>query len=328
MNVLLIGYGRMGQRYERVARKLFGKNLNLFVIDPLAEEVADAKVFRSLEDVPPDIPFQLGIDAHPNYGRLQILEKLGQRGVKKVIVEKPSAKSLNESQKMLTVADQLNIDVFLPFFRRYHQYQSENLEKLDAGKLCHIQVTCGAIGLGCNGVHLIDMASSLFGAFPSHVNAQLKMNSIVSPRGPQYMDHGGTLWVHYPNGEMSLNILSQSAMGVQLQLLFENGRILVTEQLPKAAWHWWRREEQTLPLYRTNMEVEVTPPEPWSASLEDTMEHAIGEFLKGGPHPGLKEGHATLATIASAILSTDSHGRAVTLSEAEKHLGDYEFHFT
>ncbi len=318
----------MGQRYANVLSLMYGSGLMLTTVDPKAKIEQSAQHFSTLVDIPATEKFDFAVDAHPNVGRLEILREFCERDIPYVIIEKPHASSMAESSQMLQVAAQTKTKVMLPFFRHFAEvFQPETLAKLEAGRLLSINFTAGAIGMGCNGIHLIDLASFLFMDEPISVFGQLDVNSIPSPRGPEFMDHGGLLVLNYPARRMTLSVNSKSTTGINTTLQFENGKIQICEQ-SKPYWTWWSKpsEHMSLPVFRTSMEAEMVPPVPYQMDLEKIIEAGLRTFLSGGKYPEIRAGHNTLKAIALGLASTQS-GRLMDWAD-EAIIRDMQFKFT
>lgn len=312
MKVLLIALGRMGRRYVDALQKEFGDALQLTTVDPGVTEplAADIPHYKNLEDVPNEA-FDLAIDARPNFDRFAMLEALVHRNIPHIVVEKPSAQSMAEMAAMETfLAQHPNPPrVMVPFYRRFlPAYQPAVLDQLKAGKLVHIHASSGAIGLGCNGVHLLDLANWLFGSYPSKVSGSLQTVTIPSPRGEQFEDLGGSLVCEYPcGGQLSLTILANSMVGITQQFTYERGKILLTDT-PPAQWQWFRQPENepgrwNSPIYHTHRETSITPIAPYHMDLVAIMQTGLRALVNGQPVPTLADGAATLKTIAMAIVA-------------------------
>jgi predicted dehydrogenase len=309
MQVLLIALGRMGNRYKNALQRHFSEGLSLVTVDPKMPTDQAQQHYATLDEVPESIAFDLAIDARPNQDRLLVFQALLKRNIPHLIIEKPHAASLNESAEMLTLlkAHKNPPKVLMPFYERYgRHYQPDVLTQLDAGPLQSIVISSGAIGLGCNGIHFIDLANHLFQAEPLEVYAHLQTDSIPSPRGPQFMDHSGTLVVRYPEGkEFLLHMRPDSSAGCNITLLHRHGKIQILEQI-EPVMHWLRQPKETWndPFYRTHREAQIEPPCTFEKDLEDHMiPTALRDLLAGGDFPNIHDGHRALRVIALAMAS-------------------------
>jgi predicted dehydrogenase len=309
MRVLLIALGRMGCRYRDALQRHFAAGLSLVTVDPKSPTAPGSNHYADLSEVPDELRFDLAIDARPNQDRLLVFRELLRRQIPHLVVEKPHAASLNESDEMLALlkAQKNPPRVLMPFYERYGlHYHPEHLAKLNAGPLQSIVISAGAIGLGCNGIHFIDLANHLFQAEPVDVYANLQLDSIPSPRGAQFMDHSGTLVVRYPqNREFILHLRSDSSVGCNITLIHPHGKIQILEQI-EPEMLWLRQSDDTWaePFYRTHREVRMEPPCRFEKDLVDHMiPAALRDLLNGGKYPGIQDGHNALRVIALAMAS-------------------------
>jgi predicted dehydrogenase len=327
MKVLLVGLGRMGQRYVRVLNQLFDSGLAIYAVDPLAPKIEGVEVFPSLDSIK-ERNFDLGIDSHPNEGRLGVLQQFVNLGIKRVIVEKPIANSWNEASAVAALCKKYNLQFLSPFYNRFSEhFAASTFKKLDAGRLLTVSISGGALGMGCNGIHYIDLCSYLFNANPLSIFSSLDLDSVLSPRGAQYKDHGGLLVLDYPNGRATLELCSQSSAGVCIHFVFEHGRIVIHDQI-HPQWFWFRRPDELngQPLYRTSNELQVTPLFEYGIGVEVLMKLAISKFLALEATPGLSEALNALKALGLAA-SSSKLKRAVNWDE-DQLLEGASFSFT
>lgn len=328
MKIIVVGLGRMGQRYLRVLRDLYPTNTEIYAVDPTTPSVGDVTAVQSIDQIPSG-DFDLGIDCHPNQNRLEVLQNFIDRGIRKVIVEKPLAASWSEALAINSLAKQHRVHIFSPFYNRYAEHFSHHsFSALDAGNLLTVSISGGALGLGCNGIHYIDLCNYFFNSNPSNIFSTLSTNSLTSPRGEKFRDHGGLVVLQYPKGRASIDFSSESYMGICLHLVFERGRILIHDQL-NPQWFWYRQPDELRgqPLYRTSNEIPVAPPISYGAGIESLMKLALPIFLTGSSEtPGVTEGLNALKAIGLAMASNTVR-RTVGWNE-EQLLENMTFSFT
>lgn len=308
MRVLLIALGRMGNRYKEALENYLYDDLSIMTVDPKFPTDERRGHYSTLSEVP-DYEFDLAIDARPNEDRLSVFQKLLQRKIPHIVVEKPHAASLQESAEMLALleAQPEKPRVLMPFYERYGEhYQPHVLTQLKAGPLQSIVISSGAIGLGCNGIHFIDLANHLLGVEPLEVYAHLQTNSIPSPRGAQFTDHSGTIIVRYREGkELLLHMRPDSSVGCNITLMHAHGKIQILEQVePVMLWLRQARENWGDPYYRTHRETMMEPPCRFEKELvEHMIPAALRDLMNGGTFPGIEDGHRALRVIALAMAS-------------------------
>ena len=329
MKVLIVALGRMGQRYRDVLEELYADNLEIFTVDPNVSSDSPAH-HGSLNNIPSDIKFDLAVDARPNLGRLELLKEFTKREIPSIIIEKPMAASFEESKGMLDHISSLSYQpkILIPFYRRYmKEFSKATIDKANLGPLRSMTVGGGACGIGCNGIHLIDLANFLFDEKPKSVYAELELDSIESPRGENFNDFSGTMLVQYLNGKLTLEVLPNSSVGTGINLYFERGKIIIPDQI-RSDWLWFKEPEESRdkPFYLTFRDEPTEAPLPFNLNLIDLMKTGIKAFLNNESSPNIHDGYNALKCIALAIAS-DSEKRPVFWDEDDL-LNEMKFTFT
>ena len=301
MKVLLIGCGRMGQRYVAALTSLFPA-LELTTVDPQTKLPESRHHFANLDEVVSQ-DFVLAIDAATNERRSERFERMLSWRIPHILIEKPHAQSLRESAHMLAAAARTQARVMVPFYRRFAaHYAAATLAQLGAGRLTGLTITSGAIGIGCNGVHYLDLANYLFGGQPLGIFADLSFDSIGSPRGPQFSDFGGTIYMRYADGNCTINVDPASSRGVVVDLSFEYGKVVLHKQR-EPRWFWYARngDDRSGPMSRTHLEQEVTPATALDLDLLDLIRKGLLALLGDAAFPSLAEGHVVLNQVQTAF---------------------------
>ncbi len=243
MKVLLIGAGRMGQRHLRGMKDLVSR---VVVVDPepaapgIVEALlrehdigVKASYARELNGVLDGRDIDAAIVASTADHRLDALKWLAERGVKRVLMEKPLAQSRARLEEVIDIAEAAEIDVHCNFYRRYLP-AFQPIRERHAGKRqpLHVAVTAGAVGLGCNGMHWIDFAMYLCGANSGKLLfGELQEVPIASGRGPQFRDFGGTGVFAFPDGSrLVLTVIAHSSAGASCVIYESNDATLIDQE--------------------------------------------------------------------------------------------------
>lgn len=200
MNVLLVGAGRMGLRHFRGLVEIDGE---VYVVDlrreaekdlrrAAAEHAAKAKVSfcSSLCEVPfGKIQLDAAILSETAQGRLDRFRFLVDHGIKNILIEKPLEQSRKRFHELLRVAQDNKLQVRCNHYRRSLPFYAQLRER---GGPFQIIVTGGAFGLGCNGVHWLDLAAYLAKSRSAEMLfGEIEATEIASGRGPAFRDYGG-----------------------------------------------------------------------------------------------------------------------------------------
>lgn len=123
----------------------------------------DDLFFSSINEIPNDLKFDLGVFACPPSGRLEQLQLLQKRGIKFCMFEKPFATSLQEAKNIEEFCNQNSINALVNFHRRYDDGLlsfKENLPKNEVPEKIIVHYTKGIKNYGS---HAIDLLMDYFG---------------------------------------------------------------------------------------------------------------------------------------------------------------------
>jgi predicted dehydrogenase len=161
---------------------------------------------------------------------MPLLEEGIARGFRRIVVEKPFSCSVAEARRALAQARSAGARVLVNHSRRY----CPNFRKIAArvpelahlGRLRTVSSTHGGGGLGCVGVHYIDLCNMLFGHAPKAVFAQLTEVGGRNPRGDRFFDPGAAVMLSYPGGGRAyLDFGDDIGVFAGLEMVFEEGII-------------------------------------------------------------------------------------------------------
>lgn len=191
--VLLVGAGRMALRHLSALAPLADE---VVVVDPREEAraaavaqagaVARVDVAASLDEIDLD-----GIDAAvlsaSAAGRLGRVRAVAAR-VPELFVEKPLEQSRAATRALVAAVEERGARAVCHHWMRMLPVADE-LRNTDGD--VHLAVTGGAYGVGCNGIHWIDLAVHVSGSDGELRWGELDPRPIASGRGPQFRDYGG-----------------------------------------------------------------------------------------------------------------------------------------
>ncbi len=252
--VLLIGAGRMGLRHLRgVALEADGIVVvyhNTDVEKPV-REVLQSCGYEGSIDIVPSIDqaadmFDAAILTATAAGRAQRFEKILELDIRHILLEKPLEQSRAQVLHMKALADQVQSDI-----RCNHVFRENSLFKdiRDTDAPLQMTVNAGAIGLGCGGVHWIDLALYLTKANSGKlVSGGLDDFPIASGRGGQFKDYGGFGLFKFDDGStLSLHVDAKSSAAA-VCVITQAHRQLVIDLL-EGVWIHEREKSSELPNY-------------------------------------------------------------------------------
>ena len=330
----VIGLGRMGARViaagERARMRLVAVHDVMDAPFALDQRPELAEVRRAtVEDVLAAAPDVLAIaTTAPSHAPL--LDAALDAGLKRFMVEKPFVTGIDEGRTVLDKAERLGARVVVNHGRRFHPAYAA-LKARDGtpelGDLRAIGVTMGAGGLGCMGVHYLDLFAQMFDAPPARVYAVRSGRVEANPRGADFDDPGAQALLSWPDGRRaSLDACDDTGIPPWLEFRFTYGRVVIENEM--TPWRMFHRsdEDRALPLTRygqPNAEFEM----PGFAKFDilDMCEAALMEAAGDGPQQA--GGEAALDAVAcfAAIRASVETGGPVDLPVTDPALRGRRF---
>jgi len=239
--ILIVGVGNLGRRHLH-SLKSSQNNLDIYVVDSskdaiylASKVVAEAGInmpvsyLNSLELAPEQI--DVAIVATTANSRLAIMNVLLQKGVKNIVLEKIAFNSLqdiSEAIKLTSIYQGTNVWVNCPR-RLYPIYKQLKLE-LASSKFKRFSVKGNNYGLGCNGIHFIDLLAYLIGDSHYELSAE-RINSVEESKRAGYIELFGRLEGRFESGCELILECGKSGQVAEFEFLLEfgNGFLKVNE---------------------------------------------------------------------------------------------------
>ncbi len=309
MKVLIFGAGRMGIRHLQGAisikevSEVFVLDIKSEVIEAASKTFADNKKvkFGLFKDFSTNSKFDYGIIASTAGDRIELCKLAYVAGCKNLMIEKPLGQSYNQVvelceylstvPEMETVVN-LNMRMYDTFIKLKKDINS--LSQFDGEKI--FTINTGTIGIGCNGIHYLDLIYFLLDANRSEiVAADIDDTLIPSGRGADFGDFGGSAVIKYYNnrkylGKAMLSLASGSAVFGSWDIVGSFGKIMVDEISQKRI-NWLRKEDSQMPVSRYAADFLQPTEEPFASPfLGDLTARWIENLLIGkNTLPNIKE---------------------------------------
>ncbi len=256
-NVLLIGAGRMGLRHlHGVAKE--ASNISIVYhhhnVDDQVHQVLDDCGFQGTVDIVPSIEkavssgnkFDAAILTATAEYRRNRFEKVLAMDIAHILIEKPLEQSRDNVLKMQALASKEKSDI-----RCNHVFREQPIFDDFCNTNIGVQITvnAGAIGLGCGGIHWIDLALYLSGSGSGKlVCGKLAKAPIASGRGERFHDFGGYGLFDFGDGStLFLHVGADSSASV-VCVITQGHRQLVIDYLEGVFMHQ-REENSDIPNY-------------------------------------------------------------------------------
>jgi predicted dehydrogenase len=192
--------------------------------------------------------------------RLELIEMLSDLKITNMLIEKPVEQSLKRFHSVVQVLEKRAVHARVNFVKRTFKKYPEIKALIDYAPQFkgrkQVSILGGAIGIGCNASHLVDLIFYLFGVSSYKIiAAEISDTLIASGRGAQYFDFGGWCSIELSNptgdsvGEMHINLSSESSAPYTISILGEHGRIDIDE-IQNIYTVTMRSKDSSLPIYR------------------------------------------------------------------------------
>lgn len=259
--VIIAGCGNMGS-FHMLSLCGLGDSCSFEVVESYAPsvEVAKGRIsdfegsvewFDSIDEV--GCESDLAIVATLATGRVDVIERLLEKGHRRFLIEKVVCQSVAEYDRLLVLMDRYGAKGWVNCTRRYCEFYEGLASVLHEGDgPIVMNVKAGSIGLGCNAVHYLDLFGWLTGDFESleldgrYVSAELLENR----RGSDLCEFGGTItgrtergdfvsisFLPDGDGEMSVSVAGGDVRAFANEL---SGRAVLAPR--EGGWEFGNRE--------------------------------------------------------------------------------------
>lgn len=309
---LLIGYGSIGWRHAQVLSEMCDP---LVIVDAkeearrqAAEALPTARTLRSIADLDGIAlePETLAVIATWGPAHASIFHELVDRGVRRILCEKPMAHSVSEARRMVERAERDRVALGVHHFIRFTRLAPALREFAGAqalGDPVAVVVEGGAACLVTNGLHWIDFATTLFGAPPRRVVSTAR-GERINPRSPDLMLYGGTAIWNFDGGrEAVISLSERSSVALTARIFFRDAVAETDGDVARVSIR--RRDRAALERYpaitRTGPAVEplFEGRLPGMLSFREGLEAALSETAAG--ESVTSSGAAGLEAVSSCI---------------------------
>lgn len=216
--IILIGAGNIGSRHLQ-ALALLDRPAQIFVVEPSEDARSLAKSrFESVYDHAQalDVTYlsdlsglpeqaDVAIVATSSRARRAVVEELCYRvHVSSLILEKVAFQSLEDLYAMQIFFAQRKIRVWVDCVRRCEPFYQKLRERMRGDQMVHMLVDGGEWGIGCNGIHELDLYAYLTGATAFQADASDLDEEIIDSKRKGYVEFTGELRIDSVKGRLTL----------------------------------------------------------------------------------------------------------------------------
>ena len=332
MNVAIIGAGRMGRRHveacHRAGFSVVGlADTKLEVAKEAAALAPGAAAFDSVDGLLqlPEIDVVAIATTTVSHCELAILAMTA--GVRKVLVEKPLGRSLEECDEVIEIAERTGSTVAVnhPYRHMSHMRSLVDLMRSEEfGGLSSMHIVGGNGGIAMLFTHFVDLFELTAGEQVTSIRASLPAEISPNPRGKQYVDHSAYVTATTDSGRRLVVDLggSQSAsQGTGMVLVGSGPFGIVDFDLIEGCYNVRIREAKDRELQNTQYMFGTLKSETPESPIDiiDGTKNVLQALVADGDYCTLNEARHYVEALIGAI---DSHRRGGVEIDLSSHQFD------
>ena len=242
MKILIVGFGNMGCRH---AQSLIQSNMHdeYFVIEPnkdfFRENLKKINIpenkftfFEDISSLPSNIDFAIiATNAFPRY---QIMKELIEKGIKYFLLEKIIFQSKFQFDDIISLMEKKSCVAYGNFVNRYYPNYIELKKRLTDSVPLSMVVSGGDFGLGCNGLHYIDLFEYFTGKKAFVIKQNLNENPQVNKRGSKYKELFGQIVFSTNTGDrLIISSIMDRIGGIEISIIQNTSYDIINEETRK-----------------------------------------------------------------------------------------------
>ncbi len=240
--ILLIGAGQLGSRHLQGLLKQTVKILTIYVLDPSPESQKVAKL-RAEEIVHPHaIHYMIGWEKLPYYFDIAIIatnanireeiviQLLTNHQIRYLIHEKVLFQNLEAFKIIGDLIEKKKVSTWVNHPRRLFDSYIKLKQKLNVDSAKVYQISGGNWGLGCNGLHFIDLILFLSGSILLSLDAEWIDAEVLESKRKGFVEFTGTIKGRLQDGSIFfITSLHGQPSAITLTVFDANDRYFVQE---------------------------------------------------------------------------------------------------
>ena len=246
--ITLVGCGNIGSRHLQALTKLpFEVEVNVIEPNIMAQAIAKSRLdeipskemlgtfnwHKSISDF--SGKSDLAIVATNAFKRIDLIQKLVEKGNSRFLIEKMVCQSTNEYDHLLSLLKSFKAKGWVNTTRRYFQSYQKIKNYFQKSKMIQVLVNAGNIGLGSNAIHFVDLFSWLTDDHEIFLNGDYLLNKIFpNERGKDLLEFAGTILGSSKKGSfLSISFLPYDDVPTTVGIFGNNGSLLINETSEK-----------------------------------------------------------------------------------------------
>lgn len=313
---ILIGFGRMGERYLNLLSKNNIKDI-LFIekkkerINLLISKfnINPNKIFKELKH----ISFQndkkiIAIIATTADNRINMIKKLSSLKIKYIFCEKPIARSIKEALDIKKLCKNKKINISINHPRRFSKETkkiNDLVKNKNMGKLISYNFTGANVGIAMVGIHFIEAFLNLTKSKIVKIYGNLKKNKFINPRGRKFEDYNGyILGENNKKQKIILNTSESASHGCIVVYTYQKGVIVQDIIGGKISINMRKKIHMNEPTHKyamphNNFDIHLK-----NSELQEITKTALKKFISNKNFITLEESLEALKVVVCSIQSS------------------------
>jgi predicted dehydrogenase len=320
----VIGAGRMGRRHMEAVRQLGLQLVGVcdkspdalaaaggeFDIPEAARQTDGASLITALR--PDCVVVATTAETHA-----ELVCHAAATGVRFILCEKPMAVSLAECDAMIEACAKSGARLAINHQMRFMEHYTEPKKWLaspELGGLAGLSVIAGNFGMAMNATHYFEMFRFMCDENPIEATAWFDDVRVPNPRGPQFEDRAGVVWLRTKSGKrLHLDASADQGHGLRVVYAARNGQVDVDELAGVAAVTARKAEHRDLPTTRYAMPADDEVRHIAPVDVIGPTKSVLHALLTGGGWPSGEDGRAAIAALVAAHVSHENGHRPVPI---------------
>lgn len=259
-NIAIIGAGQLGSRHLQ-ALKLIDREIYISIVDPSQDSQDIAKqrfdempandnvrivqFLRSLKEINKHIDVGI-IATNADVRRIVIEGLLDCAKVKYLILDKILFQKIKDYKAVGDLLRTRGTKAWVNCTRRMWPFYQQLRKDLQGSKFIEISIYGSKWGLGCNGIHFIDLIAFLIDDVGYKIDSQFLDQKIYSTKRQGFVEFTGKVCGIFNNGcKFEISSYNRGEIPTFIRIITEDRIILISEPIGKAwileknnKWQW------------------------------------------------------------------------------------------
>ncbi len=252
LKIAIIGAGNLGSRHLQGLAEIRSE-CEIHIVDPNQDSLESARARFAQIPANPGIRglydhrdisllpkfLDLAIVATTSAIRLSVIRKLLEHGeARYLLLEKVLFPRVAEYTEAAELFHGKSVRAWVNCSRRLFDLYIGAREEFQADRLLHIDVTGGNWGLGCNGIHFLDLMAFLTGEIPGRFDTSGLAPGAVPSKRPGFLEFSGTVMASTSGCSLSMTARPTSSARHLVTLRGEHISYVIDETAGK----YWKLE--------------------------------------------------------------------------------------